>query len=129
MTHDPSHSTEQLPPPDAQQDPGIHVGKIVGVALGAMLVFAAGTYWSSRIYANRSRELQPGGPDPIPREIGQGEIGIVDQAPFEVTRYLQTYRKSSARRLGTWGWVDRKQGIVHMPIDQAMDLVVKEAGK
>ena len=128
-TREPSHSTETMPPPEAQQDSGVHVGKIIAVALGALVVFAAGTYWSSQILKVQSRLLQPRGPDPIPSQIGQGEIGIVDQAPFDVTRTLQNYRTDRNKRLGSWGWVDRKQGIVHMPIEQAMDLVVKEGAK
>lgn len=29
------------------------------------------------------------------------------------------------KRLHSFGWVDRSAGIIHMPIDQAMDLMVK----
>jgi hypothetical protein len=32
------------------------------------------------------------------------------------------------RALERFGWVDRAQGVVHVPIDVAMDLVVHEAG-
>jgi hypothetical protein len=29
--------------------------------------------------------------------------------------------------LSTYGWVDEEQGVVRIPIDRAMDLLVKEA--
>ena len=128
-TREPSHSTEHLAPPDAQQDSGIHSGKIILVGIAAIVIFVVSGYWSYTIYDKRSRELQPLGPDPIPRQIGQVEIGIVDQVPFDVYRTLQSYRKSSKHRLETWGWVDRKQGIVHMPIEQAMEQMVEEPKK
>ena len=128
-TREPSHATETLPPPEDQHDPALPVGKILAVAIGALLLFTASGYWSYTIYDKRSRELQPLGPDPIPRQIGQGEIGIVDQVPFDVYRSLQTYRKYSKNRLDTWGWVDKKQGIVHMPIEQAMEQMIQEPKK
>ncbi|HYV51483.1 MAG TPA: hypothetical protein VE910_06230 [Dongiaceae bacterium] len=30
--------------------------------------------------------------------------------------------------LHSYGWVDRQKGIVHIPIDQAMELMVRESG-
>ena len=128
-TREPSHSTEHMAPPEGQQDPAIPAGKIIAIGLGALLLFTVSGYWSYTIYDRRSRELQPRGPDPIPREIGQKEIGIVDQVPFDVYRTLQTYRKASKHRLETWGWVDRKQGIVHMPIERAMEQMIQEPKK
>ncbi len=128
-TREPSHAVEHMAPPAAQEDTAVSAGKIVAVAVTALLVFAASGYWSYTIYDKRSRELQPLGPDPIPRQIGQAEIGIVDQVPFEVYRSLQIYRKYSKHRLDTWGWVDKKQGIVHMPIEQAMEQMIQEPKK
>lgn len=128
-TREPSHATEHMAPPEAQQDPVIPAGKIIAIGISALLLFVASGYWSYTIYDKRSRELQPLGPDPIPRQIGQREIGIVDQVPFDVYRSLQIYRKSSKHRLETWGWVDKKQGIVHMPIEQAMEQMIQEPRK
>ena len=33
---------------------------------------------------------------------------------------LQRFRADTERRLSTYYWIDKKQGIVHIPIDQAM---------
>lgn len=128
-TREPSHSTEHMAPPEAQQEEGIPVLRIALIGIASLILFTASGYWSWTIYDKRSRELQPLGPDPIPRQIGQGEIGIVDQVPFDVYRSLQTYKTYSKKRLTTWGWVDRKAGTVHMPIDIAMDQIVAEQGQ
>ena len=77
----------------------------------------------------REKLLQPNGPDPIPMQIGQGEIGIVDQVPFDVTRSAAVYRKDRTARLARWGWIDRKQGLVHMPIETAMEKTVSELSR
>ena len=129
MSHQPSHSTEHMAPPAAQAEEGIHWGALLGVGFGAIVIFVISILIVVKVLHAREKELQPLGPDPLPMQIGQGEIGIVDQAPFDVTRALQTYRNDRLGRLEHWGWIDRKAGTVHMPIGEAMDLVVKEHQK
>ena len=46
-----------------------------------------------------------------------------------MARSLETYKRDRAGRLNSWGWVDRKQGLVRMPIETAMEKVVSEAQK
>lgn len=41
------------------------------------------------------------------------------------TQDLQSYRKSDAEMLNHYGWVDKQAGIVHIPISEAMKLVVE----
>ena len=126
MTFHPSHSTEQMAPPPAQAEEAIHWGKVLGVGVGSLIVFATAILVVLRKLHAREKALQPMGPDPLPMQLGQGEIGIVDQVPFDVTRANANYRKERTDRLGSWGWVDRKQGLVHMPIETAMEKVVRE---
>jgi hypothetical protein len=40
---------------------------------------------------------------------------------------LDDYLTAERQRLATFGWVDKASGRVRIPIDQAMDLVVKDA--
>jgi hypothetical protein len=129
MTWQPSRATEQMAPPATQAEEAIHWGKVIGVGLGAIVIFILAIWISFRFMNAREKLLQPNGPDPIPLQIGQGEIGIVDQVPFDVTRSYAAYRKERTERLNQWGWVDRKQGIVHMPIETAMEKVVAEGQK
>ena len=129
MSHEPSHASEHLPPPEAQAQEGINWAAVLGVGIGSMVVFAISIFIVVRVLHAREKALQPLGPDPMPAQIGQREIGIVDQVPFDVTRSLQTYRNEHLARLESWGWIDRKAGTVHMPIDQAMDRVVEEHHK
>jgi hypothetical protein len=129
MSHQPSRSTEQMDPPRAQAEEAIAWGKVIGVGVGSIVTFALAIYVSYRFQYAREKALQPAGPDPVPAQIGQGEIGLVDQVPFDVSRSLQTYRRDRLQRLESWGWIDRKRGTVHMPIERAMDLVVQEQKK
>jgi hypothetical protein len=40
--------------------------------------------------------------------------------------YLADLRAKQAKQAQTYAWVDQKKGIVQLPIDRAMDLIVKE---
>jgi hypothetical protein len=38
---------------------------------------------------------------------------------------LQALEATEDKQLSTYGWIDRKRGVVHIPIDQAMQLLAK----
>ena len=121
MSHEPSHSTEHLPPPEAQADEHVASFKIVAVGVIALLVFGAATVWSARILDRTARTLSPAGPLPVGKEIGKPEIGIVDQTPFETTRGAEKYRREALQRLNRYGWVDPQKGVIHVPIEKAIE--------
>jgi len=129
MSHEPSHSTEHMSPPPAQAEEIINWTAVISVGLGAVIVFSLATFVVWKYLDVREKVLQPGGPAVVPAQLGQAEMGIVDQVPFDVTRAVQKYRNDQIERLSSWGWMDRKQGTIHMPIDKAMDLVVSEQQK
>ena len=126
MSHEPSHSTEHLPPPEAQADEHVASFKIVAVGVIALIVFGAATVWSSRILKGTEKRLSPTGPIAVGKEIGKPEIGIVDQTPFETTRSAERYRREQMERLYGYGWVDPQRGIIHVPIDVAIDRFLAE---
>jgi len=126
MSHEPSHSTEHLPPPEAQADERVASFKVVAVGVIALLVFGAATVWSARILDRTARTLSPAGPLPVGKEIGKAEIGIVDQTPFETTRGAATYRREALQRLNSYGWVDPQKGVIHVPIQKAIEEMLAE---
>jgi hypothetical protein len=126
MNHEPSHSGEHLPPPEAQADEHIAGFKVVTVGVIALIVFGAATVWSSRILDREARTLSPSGPIPVGKEIGKAEIGIVDQTPFETTRGAEHYRREQMQRLNSYGWVDPAKGTIHVPIERAIEQVLAE---
>jgi hypothetical protein len=42
--------------------------------------------------------------------------------------YLAELRAKQAKQAASYGWVDQKAGVVQLPIDRAMDLVIQEYG-
>jgi hypothetical protein len=126
VTYQPSRSTETISPPAAQAEEAIHWGKVVAIGVGSLIAFAIAIWISWGYMRAREKLLQPRGPDPIPLDVGKIDIGIVEQVPFDITRSFAAYRKDRMDRLEHWGWIDRKQGLVHEPIAKAMDDVVSE---
>ncbi len=127
-TREPTHPTEQLPPPDEQQGQDIHFGKVIAVGVVALIIFALGSVWSVSILHTRQKEMNPGRAS-LPAELGQEEIGIVDQVPFDLNRWVHKYKQEQNQRLDSYGWVDRKAGTIHVPIERAMDMLVQEQKK
>jgi hypothetical protein len=126
MSHQPSHSTEHLPPPEAQADEHVAGTKVVAIGVTALVVFGAAVAWSAKILDRTTRTLSPSGPLPVGKEIGKAEIGIVDQTPFETTRGAELYRREQLKRLNGYGWVDPNKGIIHVPIDRAIDELLSQ---
>lgn len=40
-------------------------------------------------------------------------------------RHLREFRSAEEERLGSYGWADRTSGMVHIPIERAMDLIAR----
>jgi hypothetical protein len=130
----PTHVAEALPRAEPKEGPGIAMGKVVAVGIISVLIFAVGSWWAYRIFERTTREMNPSGHAYIPAAIGQEEINIVDQVPFELNRWVSRYdeeyvNEKGTGRLQTYGWTDRKTGTIRIPIDRAMDLIVEEQQK
>lgn len=107
-------------PPEPKEEEGLSFGKIVAVAVVALVVFAAGVLWVEMILR----------PQPAAREaseVGRAEVGIVNQRPFDVEKRAEALRTRDLQRLSTWGWIDPQTGRVHAPIEHAMDALVAES--
>ena len=95
---------------------------IIGVGVGSILIFALATIWSTHILNSTRAEMQPGGPPPIPKQVDQYEVGIVNLRVFALDQRAAQKRLQQMERLRSYGWVDREAGIAHIPIDEAMKM-------
>lgn len=53
------------------------------------------------------------------------QSGITPSPQVESGEALQQLRATEEADLTNYGWVDRNNGIVHIPIDRAMDLILQ----
>jgi hypothetical protein len=102
----------------------ISTRKIVAVGIASLLLFFFASLATS-LYFDARRKAH--GPVRVPPEIGSSKIGMVEQQIFERSRRGETDRSMRQERLRSYGWVDRRQGVVHLPIERAMELVAEGA--
>ncbi|HTP27387.1 MAG TPA: hypothetical protein VMK12_17260 [Anaeromyxobacteraceae bacterium] len=112
--------------PPAEEDI-VPSARIVLVGVAALVIFFIGSLFAGLGMISVRRAANPTGPPPLPAEVGQAKIGIVEQRLFENANQGVALREYARRRLQTAGWVDRKKGTVHIPIDRAMDMVQRGA--
>lgn len=108
-----------------QEDDKPNVRFVLGVAVATMVVFSVGIAWSVILVRSGVRSIRPE-PVPIPAMIGHSEIGIVEQPMFERNHILRDRRAAKEKRLGGYGWTDRENGRIHIPIDEAMKRITEE---
>lgn len=100
--------------------------RILAVGAASLIFFAVASWFTIRYGYDRTRaEMLPDGPAAQPAEIGKNKIGIVEQRIFSLAVEPAEWRRQQSERLRTWGWVDRKSGVIHVPIDEAMARVAR----
>ena len=99
---------------------------IIGVGVGSIAIFALATVWSTHILNATRAEMQPGGPPPIPKQVDQYEVGIVNLRVFALDQRAAQKRLQQMERLRSYGLVDREAGLAHIPIDEAMRMYLAD---
>lgn len=118
-----SHPAEVTAPPQEEDAPNAR--KAIAIAIVTMTVFALGILYVVlvlRFTGTSPRNL--GGP--MPRQTGQSEIGIVDQPIFENDQRQKRLSQEKRALLTEYGWTDRQAGTIHMPVERAIDEMVRE---
>ncbi|HVV51198.1 MAG TPA: hypothetical protein VHO06_16130 [Polyangia bacterium] len=120
-----SHDTHtgNGPAPGHESEDQIDYTKVILVGVFSLIAFALGTIWAVGILHHETKKAHATTGVPHVPNLGAAEIGIVDQVLFEGDHRLATWRAERAARLNGYGWIDRSKGIVHIPIERAMDEV------
>jgi hypothetical protein len=114
---------EHIPGVRSEED-RISTGRILLVGIASLVLFFIGSLASVMFY-NSVRAERPG--PPIPAELGSSKIAMVEQQLFDRSRRGSIDRAAREERLRSYGWVDRQKGVVHIPVDRAMELVAEGA--
>jgi hypothetical protein len=110
--------------PPAEEDV-VASARIVWVGVISLAVFLVGSLAAGAAMVSVRRSVNPEGPAAVPADAGQAKIGIVEQRLFENANQGTAWREQARLRLRSTGWVDRQKGVVHVPIDGAMERVVR----
>ena len=109
-----------------QEPEGVQMGQSMAILLGSLLAFAAVVLWAAIILKHNFAETLPGGWPQAPAEVGRAEVGIVNQKMFVLDRRVERKHAQWRDELNSYGWVDQKKGLVHEPIEKAMQSVLSE---
>jgi hypothetical protein len=111
------------PNPEARNaEDSLPTRKVALVGAGALLVFLVGVLGAWDILAVGRRADQPRGPPAIPPNVQSQQVGIVFQPMFGQLQDGALLRDAQLEQLSSYGWVDRPRGVIHLPIERAMEL-------
>lgn len=90
-----------------------------GILMAASIMY--GTFWFfERGAATRDQATQR-----YPLAVGQVKTPPLPHLQTQPFKDLYLLRQHEADQLGSYGWVDKNAGIVRLPIDRAMALVLE----
>src|SRR5512142_1303260 len=105
------HETEHGHP--RSEDDRIATPAVIGVGVAALILFFLAS-WVTTGYLRMKVGERP--VLPIPPDIGQSKIGMVEQQIFELADRGERRRARQLEHLGSYGWIDRHRGLVYLPI-------------
>lgn len=106
----------------------IEWGKILAVGVGALLAFALSIGFAVSILHGGQRQIEKAhGLSVVPKAV-PAEVGIINQRLFVQDPRAAITRDAQLAYLHSYGWVDRKAGVIHIPIQQAMEALLAQKG-
>jgi hypothetical protein len=111
-------------PQRGYEDSDVSVGRLAAFAAGVVALIVLGVLGSAVVFHFFVRH-QPLGPPASPFEDVRTlppEPRLQTTAPLD----LKDYRADQDKVLESYGWVDSQAGVVRIPVDRAMDLLLQK---
>lgn len=101
-----------------------HAPSIIKFAVGLALVILLSLYAMARLADYFGEHQAQLGPQPSPL-VRTRQVPPLPQLQVAPGADLNQYRTAEDARLDSYGWVDRQNGIIRIPINRAMDLIAE----
>jgi hypothetical protein len=101
----------------------VDYGRVIQVGIATLAIFAVSIWWAAWLWEGQLAETEAHTGKAKTFDMTRTEIGIVDQVPFVSDTRLPRWKKERRQHLEGYGWVDRGKGVVHIPIQNAMEKV------
>lgn len=124
-TTPPNEEEAPAPPPESWSIPTL---KVVGAGVGALVLFGVTVFITYLLMERWRGDSPPEHLAPLPPAIGHTEINFVHQTYFPTIDYTNRGQGDARHTLDSYGWVDRSRGIIHMPVDAAIDALAAQQG-
>lgn len=109
---------------------GIDIKKVIAVGVVSLILFAISAVVAYFILrGSREEFIQQRGIAAPAKQIGEAEINIVDSIHFDEDTRLERWKGEMKKRLEGYGWADKRQRLIHVPIEKAMQQVIDDAAK
>ena len=114
---------------EVEQEEDLLAGRIItAVAAFAIAISFALCGWAYLLMRSNERHIRPSLSFPERLLGGPVEVSAVEQEPFARGAAADRDRRAAQHRLASYGWVDRDKGLVHIPIERAIDLYLERGG-
>ena len=103
------------------------IGLIVFLAVIYVIVFGVYHVLDSYNHANQATMSPMVAPEADTRAVTDKDTEVFPEPRLEKSERteLREFIENEDRRLATYNWIDKDKGVVQIPIDHAMDLIVK----
>jgi hypothetical protein len=102
----------------------VSVGKVALFGIGLMMLIVVGAvvaWFTFRYFTGLPRE--GAGYPPVPAQ----QLPPTPRLQVFPVEDLAKKRAAEESQLDSYGWIDRQNGVVHIPIERAMELVVERS--
>jgi len=98
---------------------------VVGVLAATVLIATTLCIVAFLLLRLREHQLRPNGRFDE-KELGAPhQVALVRQAPFDAIRDARTLADRQRADVDSFGWIDRDRRIVHIPVEDAMELLLR----
>lgn len=111
-----NHETTDIPLTGTTR---VAIGTLIVLGLTMAVVFGAWAWFESQ-----AKKRDPGLPSMAEKDYGH-RLPPVPRIQSTPATDLAGYRAAQNAKLGSYGWVDRATGVVHIPIERAIELTVE----
>ena len=131
MSQPSSHAQSMSPEATGNgDDDGVNLKLMVMVGVVSLVVFAASAVIAWWILREDTAKYVARGVAPERHGMAKKEeVGIVDYVPFDSDHRLERWQQDKAKALNSYGWVDKQKGLIHIPIDEAIKDIIRQAGE
>jgi len=120
MTHTVQEQTQLRHEPNL-----VRLPVLVGLVLGLVVLVGGSFLLMDRVFVYLAAQPAPA-QAPTQLRAAIDPVPPVPRLQVKPRQDLQSLRTAEEARLGQYGWINREAGRVHIPIEQAMDVVAQK---
>jgi hypothetical protein len=104
-------------------------GLIVRIGVGTIALGVALCFTAFLLVSQREAALRPGRVFPEATLGPPGTVGGVLAEPYDLPLAVPSLTERKSEALDGYGWIDRRRGIVRIPVSQGIDLLLAREAK